>query len=456
MNALLAILAFALSALVMQVSPDMGSGAAALILCAVLAGVAGLIIAQSKVDKTFLVRLFVGGLLVRMLIGVLICSFRLQEFFGGDANYYDLLGWIQSQNFFGEGGHYYQALVKRFIGETGASGWGMIYLVAGIYSLTGRNMLAIQFVNAVVGAATAPVIFLCARRLFNNLRVARIAALLVAFFPSLVLWSSQGLKDGPIIFLLSVSMLATLQLAERLDAKYLLILIAALFGLLSLRFYIFYIAVAAIGISFVIGMRAVSAQGIVRQVVVVAALVIGLTSLGVTRFASVQLEQYTDLERIQRSRADAARSAESGFGEEVDVSTTWGALSAIPLGVVYLMFAPFPWQLTSLRSAITMPEMLVWWASFPALILGAWFSIKYRFRQILPILVFTTMLTLAYSVFQGNVGTAYRQRAQLMVFYFIFVAVGYVLFKEKRENRRLKRQSQKIIRRPGSAAPLGV
>jgi hypothetical protein len=46
------------------------------------------------------------------------------------------------------------------------------------------------------------------------------------------------------------------------------------------------------------------------------------------------------------------------------------------------------------------------------------------------------MLTIAYSVFQGNVGTAYRQRAQLLVFYFIFVAIGSVLLKEKREEKR--------------------
>ena len=65
---------------------------------------------------------------------------------------------------------------------------------------------------------------------------------------------------------------------------------------------------------------------------------------------------------------------------------------------------------------------------------------KYRLRQIAPILIFTTMLSIAYSIFQGNVGTAYRQRAQLLVFYFIFVAVGFVLVKEKKEDRdnRLK------------------
>ncbi|HKP45073.1 MAG TPA: hypothetical protein VJT50_00610, partial [Pyrinomonadaceae bacterium] len=76
------------------------------------------------------------------------------------------------------------------------------------------------------------------------------------------------------------------------------------------------------------------------------------------------------------------------------------------------------------------------WASFPMLVLGLWFTIKYRLRLIAPILIFTVMLTLAYSVFQGNVGTAYRQRAQLLVFYFIFVAVGFVLMQEKREEKK--------------------
>jgi hypothetical protein len=77
--------------------------------------------------------------------------------------------------------------------------------------------------------------------------------------------------------------------------------------------------------------------------------------------------------------------------------------------------------------------MIVWWASLPLLVLGLWFAIKYRLREVAPIIIFTTLLTLTYSILQGNVGTAYRQRAQLLVFYFVFVAIGYVLVKEKRE-----------------------
>jgi hypothetical protein len=125
------------------------------------------------------------------------------------------------------------------------------------------------------------------------------------------------------------------------------------------------------------------------------------------------------------------------------VGTAEGALTVIPLGLVYLLFAPFPWQLVSTRQSIALPEMLIWWTVFPLLVLGWWYALKHRLQKVSPIVLFTTMLTLAYAVFQGNVGTAYRQRSQLLVFYFIFVAVGAVLMLEKREDRRRQAQLAK-------------
>jgi len=142
-----------------------------------------------------------------------------------------------------------------------------------------------------------------------------------------------------------------------------------------------------------------------------------------------------------------AESRIKSVGKDVDVSTASGAIQAVPAGIVYLLFAPFPWQLESLRQSITLPEMLIWWAAFPFLVLGLWFTFRYRLRQSFVIFIFTTMLTLAYSVFQGNVGTAYRQRSQILVFYFIFVAVGIVLIREKLEEKRMRdmEENQRVI-----------
>lgn len=438
MNALLTICALALCVGILLVVP--AEGPAAILICIPLAGVAALVISRAEIERSFLIKVFISGLLVRMLIGTLIFVLQLQDFFGGDAITYDVFGYALLKGW--QGDQYYGGLATAFVGESGGGGWGMLYLVAIVYRVIGRNMLAIQFVNAVVGAATAPIIAVCAWHIFKNRRVARIAAISAAFYPSIVLWSSQGLKDGPIIFLLALAILSTLKLGEKISVKYMFILTGALFGLLSLRFYIFYMMIAAVGGSFMIGMRAMTAVSFVRQFIVIIFVGLALTYVGVSRYASVQLQTYGSLEAVQNSRKDLA-GGESGFGKDVDVSTTSGALSALPVGLLYLLFAPFPWQLVNLRQSITLPEMIVWWASFPLLVLGLHYTIKYHLRQVSPILIFTSMLTLAYSLFQGNVGTAYRQRSQLLVFYFIFVAVGYILLKEKREEKELKDRAER-------------
>jgi len=432
MNGLIAIAALSFAFGVSFLIPQ--NGPSALLLSAPLAvGVLLLLNQYGGPDRVFLQRVFSAALLVRMMVGTGIYYLRLQEFFGGDAMTYDYLGYLMSLSWAGQLNH---VSLVELLGRSLSRNWGMTYLVGAIYTIVGRNMLAVQYFNAVLGAATAPIIYLCAQHIFSNLRVARTAAVAVAFYPSLVLWSSQGLKDGPIVFLLSLIMLASFTLGERITIKHAALLGGALFALLTLRFYIFYMALAAVGGAFLIGMRPHSAQSVARHVVIAVGIGLALTYVGVLRTASAQLEYYGNLENVQVSRADMATSANSGFGRDVDVSTTEGALSAIPVGLVYLLFAPFPWQLGSLRQMITLPEMLIWWASFPALVIGGWFTIRVHLRRALPILLFTMMLTLAYSLFQGNVGTAYRQRSQLLVFYFIFVAVGAVLVREKRENRK--------------------
>src|SRR5215213_9474110 len=450
MNALLAALSVILAGAVALTIPG---GAAAVLLCAACAYVAGLLLTRGEGEQqSFLLKVFVGGLLVRMAVGALINGFRLQEFFGGDAFTYDYYGMAVLDAFLYKKG-VLDSDVQIWVS---GSGWGMLYLVAAIYAIVGRNMLAVQFFNAVVGAATAPIIFLCARQIFQNVRVARVAALSVAFYPSLVLWSSQGLKDGPIVFLLALSMLATLKLGERMSVRYVVTLLLSMFAILSLRFYIFYMLAAAVGGAFVIGMRPLTTQSLARQIAIVLVLGLGLTYFGVLRTAGAQYELFGSLEGVQRSRADLAQRANTGFANDVDVSTAAGALSAVPLGMAYLLFAPFPWQLASLRQSITLPEMIAWWAAFPLLVLGVWFTLSYRLRQALPILIFTTMLTLAYSIFQGNVGTAYRQRSQILVFYFIFAAVGAVLLKERQEEGKrqlqLKRQAAADAIRAGGRA----
>ena len=430
------LLAFILIAALGLFAVPFPDGAVALLVVILLSAIALSVYRHFTEEKEFVTNLFLLALALRLAFGLLIHIFDLRSFFGGDALAYDENGanlvdiWL---------GHALQNNILSYQNDpSSGAGWGMNYLTGFIYLLLGRNIYAAQSFCAVVGAATAPMVFFCAKKIFNNIRVARVSALAIAIFPSFVIWSGQLLKDGLIIFLLVLAMTMVLQLQKQFNYAALALLVFAIFGTLSLRFYIFYIVVVAVAGSFLIGMSS-SNKSIFRRTVIIVLIGLSLIYLGVGRNVSIEVPMFGNLERVQSSRSDLARRADSGFGLETDVSTTEGALSAMPVGFAYLMLSPFPWQAANLRQAITIPEVLFWWAMIPFLISGLIYAVKHRLRNAFPVLIFSLLLTIAYSVFQGNVGTAYRQRTQIQVFLFIFIGVGWTVFQENRENKRILR-----------------
>lgn len=413
-------------------------GPGAVLVGGTIAGLAIAILIKQPNDKEFLLKVFLIGLVLRILSAIFINVFKLQEFFGPDSFTYDWLGEHLSNYWLGNLWENHPDVLKAQ--DTSKSGFGINYIVGCIYLLTGRNPLAVQFFCAVVGAATAPVAYLCSMEIFSNKRVSRTCAWITALCPSLVLWSSQALKDGLIIFLLVLSVFFVIQLQKKFNYFTFVILMFSLVGIITLRFYIFYMLVVAIVGCFAVG-KPLNPVSILRRLVIL--LVIGLALSTLMGERATDLDQF-NLEKVQMTREDLARG-NAGFGKDLDVSTPVGALTALPIGFLYLMLAPFPWQLSNLRQAITLPEMLLWYASIPFLISGLWYSIKQKLRDSIAILLFTMMLTVAYSLYQGNVGTAYRQRAQIQIFHFMFIGVGFTLWQERKENAKVLKLSPRKI-----------
>ena len=413
-------------------------GVIAMALVSVLAG--GIVIAIRKFsgEREFLTDVFLAALLLRLVFGIFIDVFDVREFFGLDALGYHSAAAKLVDDWTGKS-ELSTILLSQTAGD-GAYFWGIFYLIAAIYYLVGPNMFVAQSLFALVGAATAPLVFVCSRQVFGNLRAAKFAAVSIAVFPSFVLWSSQLLKDGLIVFLLVATMIMVLQLQKKFSYSALGILVISLLGILSLRFYIFYAVIVAVVGSFLINLSQ-SRASFIRNGVVLLLVGFVLTYFGAGRRAVNEYQVFGNLERLQMSRVDLATSAESGYGADADVSTAEGALSTLPLGFAYLMLAPFPWEVRNLRQAITIPEILIWWSTLPFFVIGLIYTIMHRLRKAFPMLIFMLLLTLAYSLFQGNVGTAYRQRTQIQVFMFILIGVGWIVYKEKKENERLIRQA---------------
>jgi hypothetical protein len=388
-------------------------------------------------EGRFLTRVFFWAVVLRYVGAVVVNVYAAEsrtfaDMYWGDSFTYDLGGYALAQTWSGEG----------FLGgPTSVSGYGFQYFVGCIYFLVGRNQLLVQFVNGTIGAMAALVIYAIARDLFNP-AAARWALLFMAFFPQMIFWSCAMYKDPSILLSIALCMFAVLRLRAHFSPGYVLLFTGASLYLLTLRFYVFYmVAFAALG-TFLFSQRRGLLGSLAAQLMLVGVF-LGAMVFGVRRETITEQTAYFDLEKLQTARMGQIQQGRSAYGGEIDVSSRAGAVAALPVGLVYLLFAPFPWSISGLRQLLTLPETLVWYGLMPALLRGLLFSLRTRFRDVLPILVFASTLTLAYAIFQSNVGTAYRQRTQISMFFFVFMGVGLELKREQ----KLKR-GQRVERSP--------
>jgi 4-amino-4-deoxy-L-arabinose transferase-like glycosyltransferase len=377
-------------------------------------------------DGRFLARIFLWSLALRYVGAIWLNAYSgdslFADTFWGDSGTYDVGGYMLALSWGGD--TFYSPGTT-----TSVSGWGFNYFVGILYYLFGRNQLLVQFVNGTVGSLAVIVIFAIARQLFDA-KAARWAALFMAFFPQMIFWSCAMYKDPAILLCIAVSMYAVLQLRERFTGRHVLMFLGASLYLMTLRFYVFYmVAFATLG-TFLFAQRRGLLGSLLGQIALVGAFV-GVMTFGVHSETIEQQTAYFDLDKLQNARYGQATLSKSAYGAEINVSSSEGALAALPVGLVYLLFAPFPWAISGLRQLLTLPETLVWYALMPALVRGLFYTVRHRLRDALPILVFAGILTVAYAIFQSNVGTAYRQRTQITMFFFIFMGAGIELKRKK-------------------------
>ena len=391
---------------------------------------------RSTDEKKLITQIFMIGLLLRLGLGLAIHYFDLTLVFGPDAMAYDYNGIRLMRSWEGQSIEVFNELAL-------STGYGMVYIVGAFYYVFGPSILIVQAFCGTIGALTAPIVYFCAHSIFDNKRVAKYAAFGVAVFPSFVIWSSQLLKDGLIIFLLVVIMTMLLRLQKKLEYSAVVILLLSLAGIMTLRSYIFYMVAVAVAGSIFIGLSG-DVRSMVRNFIIVMILGVGLGYFGIGNRATADIVAFADLEHIQMRREALSRGADSGFVGDTDITTTAGAITAIPMGFAYLAFAPFPWQVTKLSQALVVPETIVWWCLIPLMISGIAWTLRNRLRKAVPILLFSLMLTAGYTLFQGNVGMVYRQRTQIQVFVFMFIATGITLILEKRENSKTLASARKV------------
>jgi hypothetical protein len=74
--------------------------------------------------------------------------------------------------------------------------------------------------------------------------------------------------------------------------------------------------------------------------------------------------------------------------------------------------------------------MLLWYFLMFSVPAGTWYLVRNRFVAVEPILLFLLITVPTYGLVEGNAGTAYRHRSQVIAFFLILAAVGLALRKQ--------------------------
>lgn len=365
-------------------------------------------------EQAWLIRILFLAFAARLSLATMFALVPGFRVFHEDAEGYEHLGLVIAANWAGTG-----PPLPPMHGQN----TGFMYVCAALNYVFGAFHANASFFNAILGSVTVYVVYRLARHFVHPL-VARRAAMWVAFMPSMILWSSIALKDPLMSLLIAVCLLSCVRLKERFSVSACVGVVLPIVAMQPVRFYmVYFVAFAVVGsLLFDKGIRVVS--GVYKQIAVGSALLLLFVLVGAANRAEKGTEVLS-FEQVSAYRGGMAKTAESGFAADVDISTPTGALTFLPIGMSVFLLGPFPWQMTSMRALMAAPETIVWWFMFPSVLRGLRFIVRERFSSASPLLLFTVTLTCAYSLIHGNVGSGFRQRAQIFVILFIFAAIGW-------------------------------
>jgi Dolichyl-phosphate-mannose-protein mannosyltransferase len=295
---------------------------------------------------------------------------------------------------------------------------GYFYLNGASYYLFGPTQVPLKILNAFVGAFSCRYLYLLARGLFGG-PVARRATTLFAFFPSLILWSALNIRDAWVVLLVLFASYKSLQVTRAYSHLALAQLVLCTYVITHFRDYLFYV----VALPPVIAVLLSRSGHFVRNVILASLAALAVMVLLQQGVVGGRTAGRMSLEGLSQTRHDLATGG-SAFHGQVDVSTPGRALAFLPIGVAYFLFSPFPWEITSVLKLFSLPEMVLIYALTPAMARGIGYAIRERFRDCLQVLLLTGLLTVSYALGEGNVGTLYRHRAQVIGFFLMFAAVG--------------------------------
>lgn len=315
------------------------------------------------------------------------------------------------------------------------------YYLAFLMFISDNNTFLPIFINFTLSSYSVFVIYLLyveidPEPIETSREGALFAAGLCAFWPSLIFWSTQNLKEAPTIFcILLVGFIISRILVKK---KLIYFLVYGALALLIMRaadllrpgFSSFFIAGAIAGlISYLV--RSVFYKNKFLTILIVTAILLGLTIFFIPESGiSENIVKFISAER------DFRATGRSVIMPNLKLDTIQNVLSFLPLAAIIAFFYPLPWAASSYTSLLSSPEMIAWYLLFPFLVTGVLSLLNNRAREACFLLGFSAIYFMSIGMLDSNAGTLFRHRALVLPFCFVFIAAGFIKSKRNLPDKK--------------------
>ena len=381
---------------------------------------------ENKEDASFLVKVFFGGFLLRV-IAVFVIYFVSIDLGGegilgvGDEGAFYNIGWETAQNWRSGSLQVSPVLITK-----GYANWGYYLFNAVIYFIVGHNLLVVSLINSFLGTMMIVLIFKIATISYPR-RVGKIAAVMVGFNPTLIFWSVLNLKDILFAFLLLATLIYVLALSKRWDTK-----IFIKFGILGVVLFTIRDSYALVWIllSSVFMLRKSTFRFLSWGVLFVGFIFLVSLPLPFTPFSRILgvLRGGDSLNFWAQTQRDIQNFHGSGGTTSIFYNVLVGSpaefLKLLPMTIIRFFLTPLPWKATGFFKFI-IPGTIMWYLLMPFTFYGIYYSIINKVKgSFLSIGFILAVLLVLSTVFLGG---SPRHQVPIIPFYMMFAAVG--LFK---------------------------
>lgn len=260
-------------------------------------------------------------------------------------------------------------------------------------------------------------------------------ALLVFFMPSMIFWPSATGKDAWMMLALGLCANGVARIHVRRPGGFPVLALGLLASVMA-RPHVSVIVMVGLCASYLLR-RTPEKKSPLGPIAKVAGIVV---IVAVTGVILRQAEGYLKVESLTNEKTitdlQATTRTQTTQGSSKFETSEKGGLSQLPLGIITLVFRPFPWEATSGQTLFASLEGV--------LLIGLFVRGRRRLRNVFRLgrrhayiifsLVYSLIFIYAFSAI-GNFAIVGRQRAQLFPFVFVFLALP-VAAQVKRPARR--------------------